>query len=86
MEILCQYIWDIAQLVRPYNSNISIIEFHEVTKKAILRAIKEKRNIDLNLVKGRLSAGRVQTPFLGWIIQVVSFTIDEKGRFKIDYS
>ncbi len=71
------------------------MEFHEVTKKAILKAIRNPRDFDENLVKAQvvrrvadrwvgfefsqfiqrafgknwLSAGRVQTPVLGWIIQ-----------------
>ena len=87
--------WDIRELLKPYNSNIKRMEFHEVTKKAILKAIKEPRDFNLNLVKAQivrrvadrwvgfefsqllqrhfgkhwLSAGRVQTPVLGWIIQ-----------------
>jgi reverse gyrase len=78
----------------PFNRNIKRAEFHEVTKTAILNALENLRDIDLNLVKSQvvrriedrwlgfslsqivqkyfnknwLSAGRVQTPVLGWII------------------
>ncbi|BFI73181.1 reverse gyrase [Nanoarchaeota archaeon] len=78
----------------PFNRNIKRAEFHEVTKTAILNALQNLRDIDLNLVKSQvvrriedrwlgfslsqivqkyfnknwLSAGRVQTPVLGWII------------------
>ncbi|MDW8113620.1 MAG: reverse gyrase, partial [candidate division WOR-3 bacterium] len=87
--------WDIKELLKPYIKEIKRMEFHEVTKKAILKAIKEPRDFDLNLIKAQilrrisdrwigfefskflhrafgnptLSAGRVQTPVLGWIIQ-----------------
>ena len=87
--------WDLAVLIRPYTRDIERIEFHEVTKRAILRALDQPRDFDLNLVEAQivrriedrwigfylseklkeeiaspraLSAGRVQTPVLGWII------------------
>ncbi|MEO0240259.1 MAG: reverse gyrase [candidate division WOR-3 bacterium] len=114
--------WDIAELLRAYNPNISRMEFHEVTKKAILKAIRERRDFNLNLVKAQvvrrvadrwvgfefskllqytlgkqwLSAGRVQTPVLGWIIErekehrkkiykVIAY-IDEIGKLKVDWT
>ncbi|MEM1684613.1 MAG: reverse gyrase [Nanoarchaeales archaeon] len=81
-------------LLKPFNKNIKRVEFHEVTKTAILGAIKNPREINLNMVKAQivrrvedrwlgfslsqivqenfnkkwLSAGRVQTPVLGWVI------------------
>jgi len=87
--------WDIANLLRPFVKSIRRMEFHEVTKKAIIKSLKELRGIDENKVKAQvvrrvsdrwvgfefsqrlwsalgknwLSAGRVQTPVLGWIIQ-----------------
>jgi len=102
--------WDMNSILRPFNSNIKRVEFHEVTKPALLKAISESRNINENLVKAQvvrrlddrwlgfelsarlqnefwrsyceksygigcdrpnrnLSAGRVQTPVLGWIIE-----------------
>lgn len=87
--------WDIRLLINPIINNIKRMEFHEVTKKAILKSIKEPRDFNENLVKAQivrrvadrwvgfefsqilwkvfgknwLSAGRVQTPVLGWIIE-----------------
>ncbi len=94
--------WDIYVILRPYVQDIRRIEFHEVTKRAILDAISnpipdirrhmvmaqlirriEDRWIGFGLSQklwkvspllfGRLiktlSAGRVQTPVLGWIIK-----------------
>ncbi len=114
--------WDIALMLRAYNSNIRRMEFHEVTKKAIRKAIRESRDFDLNLVKAQilrrvadrwvgfefskllqnafgkhwLSAGRVQTPVLGWIIRrereyrqkvyKVVVTLDDGGRLRVDWS
>ena len=86
--------WDVYNLLRQYVNDIRRIEFHEVTKKAILNALENARDINLNMVKAQLvrriedrwigfglslylqnifnernlSAGRVQTPVLKWII------------------
>lgn len=114
--------WDLTELLKVYNPNIKRMEFHEVTKKAILKALKENRDINLNLVKAQilrrisdrwigfefskllqsafgknwLSAGRVQTPVLGWIIErereykeriyKVVFTIDEEKKLRVELS
>ena len=87
--------WDVAISVAPYTYDIKRIEFHEVTKRAILSALGNLRELDQRLVEAQivrriedrwigfelskklwevfenrgLSAGRVQTPVLGWIIQ-----------------
>ncbi len=103
--------WDLASLIRPYTKKVVRIEFHEVTKHAIEKAIREPRSLESSLVEAQivrrvedrwigytispvlwrdfwrkycmkyigdrekcvenrnLSAGRVQTPVLGWIIQ-----------------
>ena len=87
--------WDIRNVLSPYTPNIKRIEFHEVTRPAILRAIQEARDVNENRVEAQivrriedrwigfelsqelqrvfenrnLSAGRVQTPVLGWIIK-----------------
>jgi len=87
--------YDIFCTLYPVNRNIKRLEFHEITRKAILQAISNRREIDYNLVDAqivrrvedrwigfelsqilwrvfgnrKLSAGRVQTPVLGWIIE-----------------
>ena len=87
--------FDFYNLLKPFNPNIYRIEYHQVTKSAILNAINTKRQIDINWVRAQIvrriadrfvgfalsqklqqqfkspnySAGRVQTPVLGWIIQ-----------------
>ncbi|NJE42467.1 reverse gyrase [Thermococcus sp. GR6] len=87
--------WDIRNVLSPYTPNIKRIEFHEVTRPAILRAIEEAREVNEGRVNAQLvrriedrwigfelsqelqrvfenrnlSAGRVQTPVLGWIIE-----------------
>ncbi|ADY00854.1 reverse gyrase [Vulcanisaeta moutnovskia 768-28] len=97
--------WDVYMMLRPYVGNIARIEFHEVTKKAIIDAIMNPRTISLSMVGAQLvrriedrwigfglsqivqekfgrrtlSAGRVQTPVLGWIIE----RYDESRKDKI---
>lgn len=86
--------WDILMLLMPFVNSIRRMEFHEVTKKAIINSLKNPREFRESLVKAQilrriadrwigfefsrllwkefgtniLSAGRVQTPVLGWII------------------
>jgi reverse gyrase len=90
--------YDIYCSLYPVNKRIERLEFHEITKKAFLQAIKDRRVINLKMVEAqmvrriedrwigfelsqklwqhfqnyRLSAGRVQTPVLGWIIERVN--------------
>ena len=87
--------WDISICLAPYAGKIKRVEFHEVTKKAVLNALEKPRDIDMKMVEAQivrriedrwlgfelsqrlwrafgqhsLSAGRVQTPVLGWIIE-----------------
>lgn len=87
--------WDLYLLLSPFVPTIRRIEFHEVTRGAIERALREPRSVDEKLVEAQivrriedrwigfvlsqklwrvfgkrwLSAGRVQTPVLGWVIQ-----------------
>jgi reverse gyrase len=93
--------FDLYVALKPYNDKIRRIEFHEVTRRAFINAIRSPREIDLNRVRAqfvrriedrwigftlsqkvtehlkesenldlkyRLSAGRVQTPVLGWVV------------------
>ncbi len=86
--------WDLKNLLAGCGM-IKRAEFHEVTKKALINALENLRDVDENLVKAQivrriedrwigfelsqklwkvfkdrnLSAGRAQTPVLGWIIQ-----------------
>ncbi len=87
--------WDIYQLIRDAADEIYRAEFHEVTKRAILDALKHLGETNESRVKAQvvrriedrwigfelsyevqrkfnrrnLSAGRAQTPTLGWIIE-----------------
>ena len=87
--------YDLTAALKPYNNNIHRLEFHEVTRKALLNALANRRGISTSLVEAQLvrriedrwlgfelsrklwerfrsrtlSAGRVQTPVLGWIVK-----------------
>ncbi|AHC51187.1 reverse gyrase [Sulfolobus acidocaldarius SUSAZ] len=118
--------WDLYLALRPYNSNIRRAEFHEVTRKAILQAINQPREFNVNLVKSQLvrriedrwigfklssilqtrfwpeyckslssnkqlncnenknlSAGRVQTPVLSWIVG--RYTEYQRNKSRVYY-
>ncbi|MFN3804416.1 MAG: reverse gyrase [Pyrobaculum sp.] len=96
--------FDLYLGLRPYVSDIRRVEFHEVTRRAILAALANPRSINYSLVKAQivrriedrwlgfglskilqrhfgrsnLSAGRVQSPVLGWIVK----TYEEARRQK----
>ena len=98
--------WDIAVLLRPYTKSVERIEFHEVTKRAIIEALKSSRDFNRSLVEAQivrrvedrwigfelsqrlwrafgkhwLSAGRVQTPVLGWVINRYDEWRKSRGR------
>ena len=46
--------YDLYCLLKPYNINIFRIEYHEVTKQAILKAIEEKRQVNIDLVRAQI--------------------------------
>jgi reverse gyrase len=46
--------FDLTLNNKPYNMNIKRMEFHEITKKEFMKAIKNLRNVNLNLVKAQL--------------------------------
>ena len=96
--------WDVYLALKPYIDDIVRAEFHEVTPRAVLNAIRKPRLIDENLVESQilrriedrwvgfglsnivqrkfslktLSAGRVQTPVLGWIIKKYDNYVNKK--------
>ena len=96
--------YDVYCSLHSMNKKIERLEFHEITKKAFLQAIKDRKKINLKMVEAqlvrriedrwigfelsqklwqkfqnyKLSAGRVQTPVLGWIIERVSESLKKK--------
>ena len=114
--------WDVYVLLRPYIKKIYRVEFHEITRTAIIKALASPRKIREPLVEAQvvrrvedrwigfelsrrlwgvfgkhwLSAGRVQTPVLGWIIKqhkkwkesrrlFVEYILENGLRLRFDY-
>ncbi|PMP66420.1 MAG: reverse gyrase [Thermodesulfobacterium geofontis] len=87
--------YDLYINIKPFQPNIKRLEFHEVTERALRKALENPQEINIARVKAQLarrvadrwvgfslsqqlwkvfkryhlSAGRVQTPVLGWIIE-----------------
>ncbi|BAN90317.1 reverse gyrase [Aeropyrum camini] len=59
--------WDVALALRPYAPNIRRLEFHEVTKKAILEALSSPRSFDKNLVDAQV-VRRVEDRWIGFTL------------------
>lgn len=59
--------YDLKRLLTPYNHNIYRIEFHEVTRRAVLDALRSPRDIDENTVKAQI-VRRVDDRWVGFII------------------
>lgn len=57
--------WDLAVLLRPYTSEVKRIEFHEVTRKAILKSIENPRNFNEKLVEAQI-VRRIEDRWIGF--------------------
>ncbi len=57
--------FDIENLVKPVNPNIRRVEFHEVTRRAIINAVMNPRSTNLNLVKAQLIR-RIEDRWIGF--------------------
>ncbi|MCC6017136.1 MAG: reverse gyrase [Desulfurococcaceae archaeon] len=112
--------YDIAVALAPFAKTIVRAEFHEVTRRAILNALRNLRGLDILLVEaqitrriedrwlgfalseyvtsqlkalglisqawgGRLSAGRVQTPTLGRVIEIYLSRMKTLRKSKLIY-
>ncbi len=70
--------YDIYCLLKPFNINVFRVEYHEVTKKAILNAIDNKREIDINWVKAQI----VRRIADRWVWFALSKKLQEKYKWK----
>ncbi len=57
--------WHVAELIKKHNSNLQRVAFNEITKEAILEAIKHPRDLDLNLKEAQ-EARRVLDRLVGY--------------------
>ncbi|OYT39589.1 MAG: reverse gyrase [Desulfurococcales archaeon ex4484_58] len=63
--------WDLKVLLEPYAKSIKRIEFHEVTRRAILEAIRKPRDFDLSLVEAQI-VRRVEDRWLGFALSKIA--------------
>ena len=65
--------WDLASLVRPAAKSIVRVEFHEITRKAILEAIHNARPFYERLVEAQI-VRRVEDRWIGFTLSPVLWT------------
>lgn len=57
--------WDVYLALKPYNDEIYRVEFHEVTKRAVLEALKRPRKVDKRRVYAQV-VRRVEDRWIGF--------------------
>jgi len=70
--------WHIYELLKKINSNIERIEFHEITKKAILSAIDNSTHINIDRVNAQ-QARRILDRIVGYKLSPILWQILSKG-------
>jgi len=70
--------WHLYELLKGINSNIQRIEFHEITKKAIVEAINKSGSIDLNRVDAQ-QARRILDRLMGYKLSPILWKVIDKG-------
>jgi reverse gyrase len=59
--------WDTALLLKPYSRAIARLEFHEVTRPAILKALQSLRDFDQRLIDAQI-VRRVEDRWIGYTL------------------
>ncbi len=59
--------WDLKVLLEPYTREIKRVEFHEITRRAILNAIRNPRDFDMKLIEAQIIR-RVEDRWLGFAL------------------
>ncbi|HDN76239.1 MAG TPA: reverse gyrase, partial [Acidilobales archaeon] len=57
--------FDLINVILPYNKSVKRVEFHEVTRRAIINAINNPRDINIDLVKAQL-VRRIEDRWIGF--------------------
>ena len=57
--------WDLAALLKPYTDKVKRIEFHEVTRKALTRAINNPKDFNERLVEAQI-VRRIEDRWIGF--------------------
>ncbi|MET1159850.1 MAG: reverse gyrase [Thermoprotei archaeon] len=63
--------WDLKVLLEPYAKSIRRVEFHEVTRRAILNAIRNPREFNMKLVEAQI-VRRVEDRWLGFALSSIA--------------
>ena len=69
--------WDIYLTIKPFNHNIRRIEFNEVTKQALIAALRRPRGILYNRVKAQL-ARRISDRWIGFTLSQHLWSVFDK--------
>lgn len=81
--------WDLKVLLEPYTKEIKRVEFHEITRRAILNAIRNPRDFNMKLVEAQIIR-RVEDRWLGfalsqklwhnlWPYYCMKYLVEKKG-------
>ncbi|NPB08188.1 MAG: reverse gyrase [Aquificae bacterium] len=70
--------WDLGTLLSPFMKNVQRIEFHEVTRKAIRKALSDPRGFNENLVKAQL-VRRIADRWVGFEVSRILQSAFEKN-------
>ncbi len=66
--------WDAALSIKPYNPNIRRIEFHEVTREAIIKALRDPREINIPRVESQVLR-RITDRWIGFSLSQLLWNI-----------
>ena len=75
--------WHLAHILEEDKSKITRVTFNEITKGAVQKAIKEPRDIDINLVDAQ-QARRVLDRIVGYKISPVLWKKSKKEGYQQD--
>ena len=70
--------WDVAGVINPFVNSVERIEFHEITRKAIQRALRDPREINEDLVRAQV-VRRVSDRWVGFEVSRILQKVFEKA-------
>ncbi|MEM4035636.1 MAG: reverse gyrase [Fervidicoccaceae archaeon] len=66
--------WDVALLLAPFARSIKRVEFHEVTKRAVLEALSNTREVSASLVEAQL-VRRIEDRWIGFTLSPILWRV-----------
>ena len=73
--------WHLAELLKDFGVPVRRVEFHEITRPAVRKAIEQPRGLDMNLVNAQ-QARRILDRLVGYEISPIMWRKVIKGRGK----